>query len=156
MATFVYNQALEDMFDGTIDIDTDTLKVMLVGTGYTPDKDHEVIDNGANDATDPSFSEIVATNYTGGYAGAGRKTATITAIVSDATDTLTVDMADLTWTTIGGAANDTIAYAILVKEITDDTLSRLICLIDFTNQTTNGTDFQLQVNSSGLFTVTHA
>lgn len=151
MASFVYNLAAKEIVDGTIDLDTDTIKVMLLGTSaatYAPDRDHDVIDNGGNDTTDPSFCEAVATNYTGGFAGAGRKTATIAVVEDDANDRAKVNITDLTWTALGGASNDTITAAILIKEVTNDTASRLIAYLDFTNTPTNGSDFTLDFDGT--------
>lgn len=152
MASHFYNLAAQEVISGSIDMDTDTLKIMLVGTSaatYAPDKDHTVVDNGANNTTDPSFCELVATNYTGGFAGAGRKTATIADSVDNTNDRAILTITDLTWTALGGASNDTVTAGILIKEITNDTLSRLVCYIDFTNTATNGSDFTLDFPASG-------
>lgn len=146
----MYNQGLADCVSGSINLDTDTLKIMLVDTGYTFDPDHDVVDNGANNATDPSFNEIIATNYTVGFGGGGRKTAAIAAgAVNDASNRVDFDVTDLTWTALGGASNDTIAGAILIKEITNDTLSRLIAYFDLTDTATNGGDITLDFPASG-------
>lgn len=147
MASGFYNQGLVDVTNGTIDLDTDTVKLMLVDTGYTFDPDHDVIDNGANNATDPSFNEIVATNYTGGFGGGGRKTLTITSGVNDTNNRADFAVADVTWTSLGGGTNDTIGGAILVKEGTNDTDSRLIVFFDLTDTPTNGSDVTLDFNS---------
>ncbi len=152
MASAFYNQAAEDVIDGTIDMDTDTLKIMLLGTSaatYAYDADHTVVDNAANDTTDPSFCELVATNYTGGFAGAGRKTATLAASTDNTNNRAILTITDLTWTALGGASNDTVTASILIKEITNDTLSRLICYLDFTNTATNGSDFTLDFPAAG-------
>lgn len=148
MASGFYNQALVDILTGSIDMDSNTLKIMLVDTGYTYDPDHQVVDNGANDATDPSFNEIVATNYTGGYNGAGRKTATLTVSKQDANNRAIITIGDLTWSALGGATNDTVGGAILIKEITNDASSRLIAFFDFTDTPTNGGDFTLDFDGT--------
>ena len=71
MASGWYIQALVDIGNGLIDLDNDTLAVMLVDENYTYDPDHDVVDNGGNDATDPSFNELQGvTNYTDGFGGA--------------------------------------------------------------------------------------
>ena len=160
MASFVYNTAAKEIADNTLDLDTDTLKIMLLGTSaatYAPNRDHTVIDNGSNDTTDPSFCELVATNYTGGFAGAGRKTATISIDVDNTNDRARTFITDITYTALGGASNDTITAAILVKEITNDTASRLIAYFDFTNTATNGSDITLDfdgVNGAIRFNTT--
>jgi hypothetical protein len=147
MASFVYNKAVADILTGTIDLDSNTLKVMLVNSTYTPSKDDDVVDaGGASDALD---AEIVATNYAGGWGGAGRKTATVTITEQDANDRAVVKFSDLTWTALGGAANDTVVAAILIKEGgADDTTSRLICYWDITDTPTNGSDFTLDFDAT--------
>lgn len=147
MASGFYNQGLVDVTDGTIVLQTDTVKLMLVDTGYTFDPDHDVVDNGANDATDPSFNEIVATNYTVGFGGAGRKTLTVTRQVNDTNNRADFAVADVTWTALGGATNDTIGGAILIEERTNDADSRLIAFFDLTDTPTNGSDVTLDFNS---------
>ncbi len=144
MASGWFTQGLKKLLDGTIDIDTSTLKIILVDSGYTFNADHDVIDNGANDATDPSFNEIVATNYTGGYAGAGRKTASVTLQVNDTDNRVDIAIGDLTWTSLGGASNDTPAAAILAFETGGaDTTTVPIAYLDFTDTPTNGGNFTL-------------
>ncbi len=152
MASGWYLTGLVECLDGTIDLDTDTIKVMLVGTSattYVYDPDHTVIDNGGNDATDPSFCELVATDYTPGFAGAGRKTASITIQAVTTNDRVEVVITDITWTGLGGGTNDTVTHALLIKENADDTDSRLIACWDITNTTTNNTDFTLDFSVEG-------
>jgi len=149
MATKWYLQGLADCMDQSIDMVNDTLKFMLVNDSYTFDTDHTVIDNGADDSTDPSYNEITATNYTGGYGGAGRKTATVTRTINTTNDRIDYSFDSETWSSLGGASNDTVAAAILVKEITNDTASRLIAYIDFTDKLTSGNDITLNMTSAG-------
>lgn len=141
MASGWYGTGLRDCLTGSIDLDTDTLKVMLVGTGYTYDPDHQFVDNGANDATDPSHNEIVATNYTGGYGGAGRQTAGLSVSYDTTNNRVVVALTDETVATLGGVANDTVGGIILIKEITNDAASKLIGFFDITDTPTTGTDF---------------
>lgn len=140
MASLFYNRALKEQFDGTLDLTTG-MKLMLVDTNYTPDQDHDFIDNGADDATDPSFNELTATNYTAGFGGAGRKSVTLTFAEVDASNKATITIPETTWTSLGGATNDTIGGAILISENTNDTDSVVIAFVDLTSdQATNGSD----------------
>ena len=123
MASFFYNKALVDILTGVIDLDTDVLKMMLVNSTYTANRDDDVVDAGTG--TDAESGEIVATNYTRGWGGAGRKTVTITVTEQDANDRAVVILADITWTALGGATNDTAVAAVLIKEgVANDTTSR--------------------------------
>jgi len=144
-----YHKALAEIGDGDIDLNSNTIKAMLVSPSYVYDPDHTVIDNGANNSTDPSFNEIVATNYTGGFAGAGRKTLTITggATVDNTNDYGYWTITDVTWSSLGGATNATVGALILVKEITNDTASRLIAYLGITNRATDGNDFPINFKS---------
>jgi hypothetical protein len=42
MASLIYNSAVDDMARGAIDADTDTFKVMLVTSAYSPNKDTDL------------------------------------------------------------------------------------------------------------------
>lgn len=147
MPSFVYNTAAKEIADGTIDLDTDTLKVMLIGTGtaYTPDRDDDFVDEGgANDPIDAELNGV--SGYTRGFGNAGRKTASVTVEVDKANDRAEVDIADLTWTALG--TGDTIAAAILIKEGTDDTDTKLIAYFDVTDTPTNGGDITLDFDAA--------
>lgn len=146
MASFWFHKAFVQMMKreatDAIDLDSDaTIKIALFDTGYTPDKDHDFMDD-----TVAGTNEIVATNYTAGYGGAGRKALASKAVNQDATnDRAVFDAADVTWTALGGAVNDTVATAVVFKEITSDALSPLILQLDINPDVlTNGGDFTIQ------------
>lgn len=148
MATFVYNKAATDIADGTIDLLTDTLKVMLVKSGYVANRDDNVVDaGGANDAVD---HEITVSGYTPGWGGAGRKTLASKAIVEDdANDRAEFDAADPTAWTL--ATGETVAAAIIIKEGgASDLTSRLIAYLDITDTPTNGGTFTLVFDAEGI------
>lgn len=140
MASGAYNRALKEILDRTLDI-TSGCKVMLVGSEYTYDPDHDFVDMGG--ANDPTDAEIDATNYTRGFNGAGRKAATLTFVEQDANNRAVIRIADLTWTALGGALNDTVEAAILIKEGTADNDSKLIAYFDLPTTPTNGSDVTL-------------
>jgi hypothetical protein len=87
----------------------------------------------------PATNEADATNYV-------RKVlATPTATIDDADNRVDYDSADLTWTALGGASNNTIIAAVLYDNTTGaDSTRRLIAFIDFPDTATNGGDFVLQ------------
>lgn len=150
MASLVYNRAKNGMWGGNgaaISLLSDTIKVMLVTSAYTANPDHDYIT-----ASGAGTNEIVATNYTGAFGGAGRKTlASKTLTEDDTNDRSVFDAADVTWTSIGGATNATIAAAILVKEGTSDADSQLLVYIDIADTATNGGDITIQWNANGIF-----
>ncbi len=138
MANTLYLGAVEEIHDGTIDLDTDTLKVMICNSTYTPANTDDYVDEAG--ASDPVDAEISVTGYTGGWGGSGRKTATVT--LTQSTNKLVVSLADITWTSLGSGATPT--HAILIKEgVSDDTDSRLIAAWAISGAT-NGNDATLQ------------
>lgn len=140
MPSGMYNRALKEILDRTLDI-TSGMKIMLVKPGYTYDPDHDFIsDLGAN--------EISATNYTGGFGGGGRKAATLTFEEQDANNRAIVKIGNLTWTALGGAVNDTIGGAVLVKEITNDGASKVVAFFDVNDTPTNGSDVTLSFDAT--------
>ena len=153
MASTCYTTGMKNISDGTtIDFDGDTIKVMLVQASYTIDRDDDFVDEaGANDPVD---HELSVTNYTGGFAGAGRKTLaskTITANKSGGTpaNAVVFDAADITWTALG--SGQTIESCILIKEVTNDAATSMICVLDV-SQATNGGDITLQFHATdGIF-----
>lgn len=149
MASNLYHEGLRRIIDramsGNIDLLADTIKVLLIGTAYTPDKDHQFI-------SDVSGSELSGTGYTGGFGGSGRKALASKAIgKSDASDKAYFDAADLTWTAINAG---TVGYLVLAKEITNDGASPIICCIDVSpDVATNGGDYTVQWHADGIFTL---
>lgn len=152
MANFLFNRAAAGVLNGSINLLTDTLKAMLIDNSYTADRDDDFIT-----ASGVGAAEITATNYAGGFAGAGRKTlAGRTVSEDDPNDRAELDANDVPWTALGGAVNDTIQAVVIVKEGTSDADSELIAYIDTSTGTpslpftTNGSDFTAVVNAEGL------
>jgi len=145
MASNLYQEALLRIVSraaGTIDLAADTIKVMLLGTGYTPNKDHQFV-------SDVVASELSGTGYVGGFGGAGRKTlASKTLNKSDATDKFFFDAADPTWVAINAG---TIGYAAVFKEGASDALSPVIASVDVADIVTNGGDVTIAWASTGIF-----
>lgn len=131
-----------------VDVIADSIKVLLVTTGYTFNPDDRFVSSAA-------ASEISVTGYTGGFGGSGRKTlASRTLSADDTNDRSAFDAADVTWTALGTGA--TIAAAILFKELTSDALSPMIAYFDLVDTPTNGGDITLQwsTSPSALITLT--
>lgn len=144
-AFFVYGNALEQIANGTIDLDTDSFRMILVGTGYTP-----------NQSTDTAYSNVSGSEVTGtGYTAGGQA---ITQSVSRSGLAVTFDCDDQSWTssTISGAA-----YAVIVRDadgngslVAGDLLLAACELEDGGSlSTTNGT-LAVTINASGVFTIT--
>ena len=100
MASFIFNSALRDEATGALDYDTDTFKVMLCTSTYTPNKDTHTK---RSDVT----NEVSGTGYT-----AGGNTVTVTVSTVDTTnDRVDVTLGGTTWTT----ATITARYAVYYK-----------------------------------------
>lgn len=162
MTNFVFNKAAAMMLDHThaeaLDMESDTIRVMLVGSGYTPDRDDDYVGSGAGT---PGGEEITATGYTGGHQGAGRHTIGSIAVTEDDTNDLAkVDGADpAAWDPLGNTTNDTVTYVILMRDgTTDDSDALLIACYDTVSSgtfpfTTNGGSFTWQWHTNGMFRV---
>lgn len=127
-----YNNALEQLMNGGLDLDTADLRVCLVNSSYTPDVDtHDFLD-------DVTANELSGTGY-------ARKALTSETVAQDNTNnrgTLSAD--NPTWT---GANFGTAAKAIIYVEGASDAARLLVAYIGFTNTVTNGGDFTLKWNN---------
>lgn len=136
MADIIYNSFKANIMNGGIDLDTDTIKVMLVTSTYVPDIDtHE-------DRADVT-NEVSGTGYTAGGATLASKTVT-----KDTTDNEGVfDGADVTWST----ATITARGAVIYKSTGVAANDLLICYLDFgSDQSSSAADFTIAWNAEGL------
>ena len=143
MAEFLYNTGSMELWDGTFDILTGTIKVMLVTSSYVADRDNDLADEAG--ANDPIDHELTGTGYVAGWGNSGRKTlGTKAIIVNKGSDRSEFDAADVTWTGIdAGTAAQMLA---IVENATDDTNTRLVSHHD-TNfpVVTNGGDLTVTI-----------
>lgn len=101
-----------------LDPSTATLKVRLVTSGYTFSAAHTAWDNGADDATDPSYNEVAT--------GDGYTTGGIT-LTSPSADADSIDVADVTWTSLTKTFRGAILVAIgTIGGVTDPVLGYLL------------------------------
>lgn len=148
MAAKMTNRLKELLLNHGIDLLNDTIKVMLVGSGYTPDADHALV----SDITGGTSKELSGTGYTSGFGGSGRKTLANKAVVKDNTNDLAYfDADDVTWSAIDAG---TVAYIAVVKEVTDDAHSPLLCIVDPTDKATNGGDYIVTWAADGICKLT--
>jgi hypothetical protein len=123
----------------------ETLKAMLVNSGYSFDPDHDFV----ADLT-PGSNELSGTGYAAGFSGAGRKTLGSAALAEDDTnDRSYADYADLTWTAINAG---TAAALVLYISKTSDADSILLGYVNSGGfpKVTNGGDLVVQWSSSPL------
>lgn len=136
MASAVYNafkyRQLGDTSVTPINLKTDTIKLALCSSSYTPDVD-------AHDF----FNDITNEVSSSGTYSAGGATLTVTTSQDNTDDEGVFDATDVSFT----SATITARYAIIYKDTGVASTSPLICYIDF------GTD---QSSSAGTFTITFA
>ena len=129
MANVIFNSFKRDIQNANIDLDSDTIKVMLVTSVYTPDQDAPTK---RSDVT----NEVSGTNYT-----TGGQTLAIKSVAADNTDNDGVfDADDLTWANATITARGAVLYKSRVGAASVD---ELIMYIDF------GSD---QISTTGNFT----
>ena len=132
MADIIYNNVRRKGLSGQINFSTDTFKVMLMGTGYTPSITHSVY-------ADVSSYEITGTGYTAGGV-------TLTGVsLSESNGVCTWTFSSPSWAscTLSG-----VRYAVIY----DATASQLIKCIDFGMALNVATGpFTINVPAAGVF-----
>ena len=126
-----------------IDLDSDSLKLLLVNSSYTPNQDtHQYKSDVSN--------EVTGTGYTAG----GATVSSVTVSYNSGTNTLSFDAADVTWAT----ASITARYGILYDASPGSDATRpLIGYIDFGGDVTStGADFTVVWDDAGIGSVTVA
>ena len=138
-----YGKLWDHIFQKRIDIDSDSIKVALLTSSYTPDLDaHDYFD-------DVTSYQVTATGYTSGGVALG----SVSWTYDSGTNTYTFDAADPSWTITGSC---TARYAVVYDSTpATDATRPLMFLINLGEDktATDGT-FKLTLNASGLFTAT--
>lgn len=134
-----YNLAKKKILDGDIDFLADTMKVALYHT-YTPNIDtHEFIDD-------------VTTEESGtGYTAGGETLASKTTTVNTGSDLVAIDAADVTWS---GLDVGTPSHAVIYKDTGVAATSPVLCYVELGATASNGGDYTLAWNASGIATLT--
>ena len=84
MSGTIHTNCIVRAFNGNLDFDTDTIKVLLTTSSYTPDKDHDYRDDVTN--------EVSGTGYTTGGA-----TVTVTVTLDTTNDRADVSLGGTSW-----------------------------------------------------------
>lgn len=136
MADVIYNSFKAKIMDGSIDLDTDTIKVMLVTSTYVANQD-------THDFKDDITNEVSGTGYTAGGAALAGK-----AVTADNTDNEGVfDANDVTWP----SSTITARAAVLYKDTGVAATSPIIAYIDFlADKTSSNGDFTIAWNAEGI------
>lgn len=129
MATVIYNNAKKLLLNGGLDLDTDTIKISLHTSSYTPDQD-------AHDFWDDATNEVSTSgSYTAGIAGGvALANKTVTADNTDNEGVFDADNVSITGFT------GTFKWIVLRKDTGTASTSPLIVAIDITTASaTSGT-----------------
>lgn len=143
MASKLYGNFLLKALNKEVDFDSDTIKVALLSSSYTPDQDAHDYFN------DVSTYEVSGTGYTSGGATLASKTATY----DSATNVIVLDAADTTW----ASSTITARYAVIYDSTGTASTSALIGYVDFgSDQSSTNGNFTITWDSTGIVRITVA
>jgi len=140
--TKTYGSLIAKAFNKEVDFDTDTIKVALVSSSYTPNQDtHDYWD-------DVATYEVSGTAYTAGGATLTTKTVGYTS----GTNVTKFDADDVSWTT----STITARYAVVYDASPATNAAKpLIGYVDFgSDQSSSAGTFSIVWDSAGIFTTT--
>ena len=140
MATTItkFDQCNKILVDGTVDWDTDTIKLALVTSGYTPSGAH-------TQWADASANETSGTNYTAGGNTLANCTVTTTEIDAD----------DGYWAALTATFRYGIIYANVTRNgLTDPVIAYILFDDTPADVGVTATDFTAQWDATGIITLT--
>lgn len=136
-----YGLFLDSLLKKKVDVTTDTIKVMLCTSAYTPDQDTH------------QYKSSVTNEVSGtGYTATGMALATVTLTYNATTNTIKLDADDVSWT----GATLTARHAVIYDSTPGSDATRpLIGYVTFdADISSTAAPFQLIWDSSGIFTMT--
>lgn len=144
MASKMYGNFLLKALNKEVDWDTDTIKVALVSSSYTPNQDsHDYWD-------DVSANEVTGTGYTAGGASLASKTATY----DSGTNVVILDAADTVW----ASSTITARYAVIYDDAGATAAQKvLVGYVDFgSDQSSTNGNFTVTWDATGIVRITVA
>jgi len=137
----LYGKFFTSVMNKEADLNSDTMKVMLTTSSYTPDQD-------AHDYKDDVTNEVTGTGYTAG----GATLANCTFTYTGATNVWKFDADDTTWS----SSTITARYAVIYDSTPGSDATRpLVCYVDFgQDMSSSAGNFSIVWDSAGIFTVT--
>ena len=141
-----YGKGVEHLAEGRVDLDTDTIKLSLHTSTYTPNQD-------TDDFFDDATNELSAS---GNYTAGGETLASVTGTYDAASNEGRFDAADVTWTALTPSA--AFRYGVIRKSRGGAaSADELIGYIDFgANQDPGGSNFTVQWHANGILKITAA
>lgn len=143
MASKMYGNMLLKALNKEVDYDTDTIKVMLCTSTYSPNQDTHIYKSSVT-------NEVTGTGYTAGGATLASKTITY----DTATNVVVLDAADVTW----ASSTITARYAVIYSDAgASDATKVLLGYVDFgSDQASTSGNFTLTWDATGIFRITVA
>lgn len=144
MASKMFGQFLAKALNKEVDWDSDTIKVALVSSSYTPNQDtHDYWD-------DVVANEVSGTGYTSGGATLAGKTITY----DSASNVVVLDANDVVW----ASSTITARYAVIYDDSGASNAQKvLIGYVDFgTDQSSTNGNFTVTWDSTGIIRLTVA
>ncbi|OIN80861.1 hypothetical protein [Mycobacterium malmoense] len=140
VSAHVYGQFLNALATKTINLSSDTLKVMLVTSAYTPNQGSDQY------ASTPQAHEATGTGYTSGGV------ALSSVSLSDSGDTFSLSAANTSWANISTTARYAVVYDSAPGSFATDPL---ICYIDFgADQSPSGVTFEIDWSAGVVVQIT--
>lgn len=140
MANAIYNSFKYDNATGAIDLNTDTFKIMLVTSAYTPNID-----------THTKRSDITNEVSGTGYSAGGATLASVTVTNDTTNDRTVLDAADATWSSSTITARGGVIYKSRGGASSAD---ELVCYLDFgADITSTAGTFTVAFNATGIMTL---
>ena len=135
----MYGNALLKALNKEVNYITDTIKVMLCTSAYTPNQDTHIYKSSIT-------NEVTGTGYTTGGATLTNKTMTY----DGATNTIKLDANDVVW----ASSTITARYAVIYDDTGTDSTSTLLGYIDFgEDKISSSGDFKITWDTAGIFAV---
>lgn len=145
MASRIYRHFKKTLLSGLINLEQDTIKVMLLSGTYNGGTDSNSRTHTVTGDISASY-EVVGTAYVKGGAALASKTIGVGAPAGD--DEAYFDAADITWS----SSTITASGAVLYKSGSTAANSYLIAYLDFgANQTSSNGSFTISWNSQGIY-----
>jgi hypothetical protein len=140
--TKTYGNLISKAFNKEVDFDSDTIKVALVTSSYTPNQD-----------TDDYWDDVATNEVSGtGYTAGGETLASKTVTYTSGTNVTKFDAADVSW----ASSTITARYAVIYDATPATNAAKpLIGYVDFgSDQSSSSGTFSIVWDAAGIFTTT--
>ncbi len=149
----LYNCFKKYLLNGTIDLDTDTIKVALVTSSYTPAVTHDVL---ADVMASPDPEVVAVASPSNGYTDGGAALANAAVTFTDSPSVGKFDADDLTWSALTATFRYGIVYAeksVGSPAIVNPLIGYILFDTTPADVTITGIDFTIQWSASGIVTL---